>query len=219
MKSRKKTAFTLFLAILIYTVDVTAFDAMGVKASKVLLDGGSAIADKNIPIILKASQEVGVEVGKMLLKTSQNLDGTVKTVLPVIDKASADLGKNFALGTVLFLGEKAGEAGAAISAAAAKVAAAVKTGTTIVIASPATPYIVVGVSVAGGGYIVYKVYRSYNPTTGEQIIKAEEKAQLYKAKTSVKKAKTEYYGAKVEEAEAKKEMMAKMAAQMAPVAA
>ncbi len=208
-----------------------SMEAFFKEETKMIVQGLNGLADKNAPLLEDIAKKVGSEAGKdlvvattKLIVVTEKLNETTKAALPVIATASAEFGKQFGVDALLLIGDGVGKCTTAITVGAAKVGAAVKTGATIVIASPATPYIVVAVGVAGSGYVVYRVYYYYNPTTGEKILVAEQKAQLYKAKTEVNKAKIELYNSKVEVTEAKMSMMAKVAIGMAakkaaPVAA
>lgn len=229
--------FSVVFFVSLQVIDLIAIAPMGTEAVKLFTKGIDELASKHIPPILEASE---------------NFNETAKILLPAITQASPEFGAKFGYETIKFLFEKceayaaygvacgnevivfAGKGLTTCAAGATKAAAAIKSGAAVI--APATPYVIGFVCVVGGGYVCYKVYCYYNPSTGEQIIATEEELKLYKlqveanqakveanqakveanqAKVEVNKSKIDLYKSKVDRIEAKQEMMVKMTAKIA----
>jgi len=164
---------------------------------------------------LNAVNKLGEIVGSKNLENIGKNFGQAVAKEIVNSGCLENAGQNLGLGTltavcgaITLTGKSAS---AAVVSGGAKILVCGKVAGAAIVASPATPYILVGVGVVVVGYGGYKVYRYYNPTTGDIIEKNIEIAQLDESKARALKAKAELYNATVLEATAKRMMEQNMA--------
>lgn len=178
----------LFLIMLLQPASLKSYQGIGAQTGVECMKIVQTTVTKSFPQIVAASENIGQ-------KSAQIISTTAKDSLPQLATASANLGLNFGLGTLIFLSDKIAQAGSTISSGATTVAIAAKTGAITVITSPITPYVAVGVGVAGTGYVVYKVYYHYNSETGQKIAVATEEIAVYNKQAEAEEAKARFYSA------------------------
>jgi len=160
---------TLFLLVKSDTTETHSKSCPNYRSNANLADAGlNAIKELENLARNGRLENIGKNVGQAVVKEI--------VASRCLENAGLNTGKNFGLRTITAVG-------GAITAGSGKALALGKAAGTAIVASSATPYILVGVGVAVVGFGVYKVYRYYNPTTGKIIEKNIEIARLDQSKT------------------------------------
>jgi len=228
----------LFLIALLQPMSLKAYKGAGAQAGQAAAQIFQETARTTLPIVALTSENLGINAAqitsvtirealpqliaiseKLGLNSVQIIDNTARTVAPLLATASIDFGSKFGYDTVLLIGNGISKAGSAIASGATQAATVLQSGVTTIIASPATPYIVVGVGVVGTGFIAYKVYYYYNSETGQKIAIAKEKIELCKIQTEAEAAEANLYNARMKTIDAKQALVQKLAATTVAAAA